>query len=246
MKTSLFFCSLIFLISTVNAQFIPTPSMQSDFKEIAKFSGRQNGYEAVQTYSSGNIKGSQFFFQGFTDGSVTTTNNEVLKGIYQFLFDKVRQEFFIISKSDKRDPPEVLLAEKSQVKSFTLLTDRDHLFVPARTYDPANTVDFYEVLEKDDSGYTLLKSIKTTFVKFDNRDIEKIKRGDFYDEFVDKITYYISYKSSKPQSISLKKRNMINAFPEAKKAAVQSFQEDHSQDDVNEQYLINLVQAVNK
>ena len=246
MKTPFFICSMLFIISAAQAQFNPTTSMQNDFKDIAHYRGRQNGYEAVQTYSSGNIKGSQFFYPGFADGSVTTTNNEVLSGIYQFLFDKVRQEFFIINKSDKRDPPEVLLAEKSQVKSFTLTTDRDHVFVPARNYDAANNTDFYEILDKNDSGFSLLKLTKTTFVKFDNRDMEKVKRGDMYDEFVDKTTYYISFKNGKLQQVTFKQKSLVSAFPVSKKEIIDDFFRNHNQDEVNEQALINFVDAINK
>ena len=191
-------------------------------------------------------KAPSFFYPVFQDGSVTTTNNERIANIYQFLFDKVRQELFIISKSDKRNPPEVLLAEKAQVKSFAIVSDREHVFVPARNYDPANITDFYELLKKDDSAYTLLKYTKTTFVKMDYKDMAKVKRGDFYDEFVDKVTYYVSFKSGKPHEISFKRKNIASAFQADKKPFIENYMNDHFNDDINEQYLINLVDTVNK
>ena len=168
----------------------------------------------------------------------------MLTGIYQFLFDRVRQELFITAKADKNPQPEVLLAEKQQVKSFSITTDREHTFVAARIYDPTNTNDFYEVLKKDDSGYTLLKLVKTTFMKMDYGDMQKVKRGDIYDEFIDKTNYYVSYRSGKPQEITFKKKNMAKAFQADKKAAVDYYTDTHG-NDVDENYLVNLVLSVN-
>lgn len=241
MKTLLSILSVLFVAATANAQ---TASIAANLKQAGLRAGNNGGYQTIQTYTSETVKGSQFFSPGFMDGSVTTINNETFTGIYQFLFDKVRQELFVIAKSDKKPQPEVLLAEKQQVKSFTINTDREHTFVAARNYDPTNTSDFFEVLKRDDSGYTLLKLVKTTFVKFDYRDMQKVKRGDINDEFVDKATYYISYKSGKPQEISLKKKNLAKAFQADKKAFVDNYTDSHG-DDVDEAYLMILVLAVN-
>jgi len=245
MKTPFLISCLLLSVVATQAQ---TGSVGASLSGITVVKGNNTGFQGVQSYNSAdnaNVKGSQFFDKEFQEGSVTTTNNERLTGLYKFLFDKVRQELFITSKSDTRPNPEVLLAEKQQIKSFTITTDRDHTFSAARNYDPTNTTDFYEVLQKDDSGYTLLKFVKTTFVKMDYRNMEKVKRGEFYDEFVDKVTYYVSYKSGKPQEISFKKKTMGNAFQADKKAAIDNYIDNHSNDDVNEQYLINLVNSAN-
>jgi hypothetical protein len=248
MKKLLFIVGLFFFFAPANAQYNPVTSMQNDFKDIATFSKqrKQSGFEGLQSYSSGDVKGSQFFFPAFADGSVTTTNNEVISTIYQFLFDKVRQELFIISKGDKKQPPEVLQADKDQIKSFTITTDKDHLFVPAHKYLPENITDFYEVLKKNDSAYTLLKYVKTTFVKNDTRDIAKMKRGDFYDEFVDESTYYISFKTGTPQQVKLKRSKIIDAFPASEKQVVEEYIKNHEDDKVDEQFLIALLVAINK
>jgi len=244
MKTLLSICCVLLLVPATYAQTGPA-SVGFNLKQASLRGGVNGGYQTIQTYSSENVKGSQFFYPGFKDGSVTTTNNERITGLYRFLFDKVRQELFITSNSDTRPEPEVLLAEKQQIRSFTITTDREHTFVAARVYDPANTNDFYEVLKKDDSGYSLLKLVKTTFVKMNMRDIEKVKSGDLSDEFVDKVTYYVSYRSGKPQEITFKKKNMANAFQADKKASIDNYVDNHFNDDVNENYLINLVASAN-
>ena len=224
-----------------------TEVMKGDFKLASANLGRTTGYGTFQSYSSGDVKGSQFFYPTWANGSVTTTNNEVISNNYKFLFDKVRHELFIIYKPGKEDPKEVLQAEKSQLKSFSINTDKDHVFAPGRVYGTENPTDFYEVLSKNDSGYTLLKYIKTSFVKFDTRDIEKVKRGDMYDEFVDKTTYYVAYKTANPQKIGAnKEKSVVGAFPTSKKAVVENYFNNHSQQDVNDDFLTKLVETVNQ
>ena len=248
MKTPIFISSLFFIISASHAQYNPVTSMQTNFKDIATFSKnkRQSGFESVQTYSNNDVRGSQFFYPSFENGSVTTLNNEVIANLYQFLFDKVRQELFIISRDDKRDPPEILLADKSQVKTFTITTNKDHVFVPAANYFPDNKNDFFEVLDKDDSAFTLLKYVKTTYVKMNSSDILRMRRGEMYDEFIDEVTYYLSFRNGKPQLVNLKQKSITNAFPAAKKEAVQDYFRTHGQEEYNEQFLINIVDAMNK
>ena len=220
--------------------------MKGDFKLAAANLGKTTGYGTFQSYSSGDVKGSQFFYPAWANGSVTTINNEVISNNYKFIFDRVRQELFIIYKPGKEDPKEVLQAEKSQLKSFTIITDKDHVFVHSFKYGTDNAGDFYEVLSKNDSGYTLLKHVKTSFVKFDPRDIQKVKRGDMNDEFVDKTTYYIAYKSANPQKVVFREKSIVSAFSTSKKAYVENYFNEHGQQDLNEDFLIRLVEVVNQ
>lgn len=76
--------------------------------------------------------------------------------------------------------------------------------------------------------------------------MEKVKRGDLYDEFVDKVTYLLSYKSGKPTEISFKRKNITNAFNADKRTFVDNYFNNHFNDEVNEQFLVNLVDAANK
>lgn len=237
---------LLCFISIAFCQYNPTTSMQDEFKQISGLKTRQSGFEGFQTYSSNEVRGSQFFYPTWANGSVTTINNEFISNNYQFLFDKVRQELFIIYKPGNTPAKEVLQAEKGQIKSFTINTDKEHKFLPGKMFNAENPDDYYEVLEKSDSGFTLLKFVKTTFVKFDSRDIMKVKRGDMYDEFVDNISYYISYKSAKPQLIGFKEKTILNVIPISKKSIVDDYFEIHSQDEHNDDFLVKIVMAINK
>jgi hypothetical protein len=212
-----------------------------DFSQNAGPGARDLGMhtEGIQTYSSGTVKGSQFFYPSWASGTVTTIKNEVISTNYSFLYDKVRQFLFIKWK----DSSAVILADKDQVTGFTLNTDKVHSFVSALKYDSSNKTDFFEILASEDKGYTLLKLIKSKFVKADVTDIQRMKDGENYDEFVDEISYYISYNRGIPQKITSEK-SIEKAFPLIKQK-VTDYYNQNSNDNDNEVFLTRLVQLLN-
>lgn len=251
MAYKIFITIFIFYTSfnLVQAQ-ITSPGMRAEFKQITSYGRRQSGFEGIQTYNSGNVKGSQFFYNDWTHGSVTTTNNEVISNNYLFLFDKVRQELFVyptdteqasVSSKDKK-PENTLVADKSQITSFTIITDHPHVFEQASIYDPAQKGNFFEVLAKG-SNYILLKSTKTTFEKHNMNDMEKVKQGEFNDEFLDHITYYIDH-NHKLVKVTLNENNLRKALKE-EKLTVDNFFNLHQNDELNEDLLINLINNLN-
>jgi hypothetical protein len=217
---------------------ITSVGMGNEFKQITNFGRRQTGFEGLQTYRSGNVKGSQFFNDNWSTGSVTTTNKEVFSANYLFIYDKVRQELFLKAK----DSDMVLLADKNQIYSFSILTDRMHNFQRAILYDPNQKDNFFEVLVQSDK-YILLKLIKTTFEKANPNDMEKVKQGNFDDEFVDHITYYL-YHNNKIQKINLNENSVRKALKDLQ-SKVDDFFNLHSNDEFTEQLLINLVIMIN-
>ena len=215
-------------------------AISDEFKDVSKFGVRQTGFEGIQTYNSGIVNGSQFFSPSWSGGTVTTTRNETFGKGYSFLFDKVRQELFMKYK----DSSVILLADKSQISSFTLHTDKDHSFVASASYDPSKKGDFFEVLAKSDTGWTLLKLIRTKFVKGDERDIEKQRLGEIYDSFEDAVTYYLSYKKGLPHQIPLKEKPLLKVLDRDKtKAGI--YLAAHKQDRIDEAFMRNLVEFIN-
>jgi hypothetical protein len=228
---------LLVLILSTSVVFSQVESAQigAEFKEVTK----SEGLGGIETYSSGTVKGSQFFSPSWTTGSVTTIHNEVIFKNYSFLYDKVRQQLFIKWK----DSSAVLLAQKDQITGFTLNTDKVHSFVSASTYDPSNTTDFFEVLTSNSKGYTLLKLTKAKFQKADPTDIQRVKDGDNYDEFIDEVSYYISYNNGPAQKITNQK-SIEKAFP-----AIKQQTEDYYNQNIganrNDTFLTGFVQSLN-
>jgi hypothetical protein len=211
MKKIFIFPLMIAMGQYSHAQIV-SADMGDEFKEMAKFSSRQTGFEGIQTYSSGIVNGSQFFSPSWSTGSVTTLSGETIGKNYFFLFDKVRQLLFMKWK----DSAVVLLVDGDQIRSFMLNTDREHYFVPTSDYDSSIKGRFFEVLANQDNGYTLLKFIKTKFVKADERDIEKQRLGDIYDAFLDETSYFLSYRKAVPEQILLKEKNIKKVLVRAK------------------------------
>lgn len=238
MKPAFLLFSALLSYSVVHSQIV-NDEMAQDFKDISKFGSRGSGFEGFQTYHSGKVEGSQFFCPDWTTGTVTTINKQQFGSHYLFLYDKVRQELFIKLK----DSPIVLQADKDQIGSFTLNTDRAHTFVPAGTIDPSNNGNFFEVLVKNDKGYSLFKLIKTKFVKADERDMEKQSLGEVFDSYQDQITYYLM-SDGKVQTVSLRKNNILKALAPVKNKVSEYF-DMHSDSDIDEGLLIGAIQYIN-
>ena len=238
MKPAILLIAAVFSSAVTYSQVV-ADDMGDEFKEISKFGSRQSGFEGIQTYHSGTVEGNQFFSAGWSTGTVTTLSNEHFGRNYLFLYDKVRQELFLKWK----DSSIVLLADKAMIAAFSLNTDRTHNFVAAGQYDPSNKGNFFEVLVKDDSGYSLFKLIKTKFVKADERDMEKQKLGDIYDTFVDDITYYI-IKDGIVKAIALRKNSILKALPAVRDQASRYF-DQHADHAIDEALLIGVIQSLN-
>ncbi len=239
MKRCCLFMSLVMLANAAFAQ-IENSVMADEFKEVSKFGSRQSGFEGIQTYSSGIVNGNQFFSSSWCEGTVSTNFNETFGKNYSFLFDKVRQELFMKWK----DTAVILLADKKQISSFTLNTDRVHYFMAGSKFDPALTEIFFEVLVGNEKKYTLLKQVKTKFVKADNRDMEKIKLGENYDSFVDEVTYYL-FCNHFLQQVSLKAKS-IKKISSVDQNKINTYFFNHPDNKVDENFIMKLVQFLNE
>lgn len=233
-----FFLAFYILVfyNTVMSQATTGSSMQKDFDMISNLGKAQTGYESFQTYTSGAVDGSQFLPDNWCNGSVTTVNNEVINK-YLFIYDKVKQNLYIKTK----DSNLVVLADKSQISSFILQADKTYSFAKASVYDPSLADGFLEILVS--GNYTLLKTINTTFEKADPSDLERARLGNHNDAFVDHNTYYIYY-DHKLQKIKLTENSLRKTIGSSD-LKLNDFLNAHQQDNIDEDYLINLVTSLN-
>src|SRR3954452_3626550 len=93
---------LLFIITPISLSTIAQESsvgLRNEFSQISKYTyGRQSGFEGLQSFSSKQVRGSQFYFPSWSGGSLTVDSNEVTASNYLFLYDKVRQELFMQPK----------------------------------------------------------------------------------------------------------------------------------------------------
>ncbi len=228
---------LLCILSLKNYGQVSTFGMGKEFKSITGFGRIQTGFEGLQTYHSGNVNGNQFSTETWSLGSVTTMDKQVISD-YLFLYDKVRQELFLKAK----DTDLVVLADKNQITSFTINSDKPHTYYHAELYDQQQAGSFFEQLVQNNK-YTLLKLTKTTFEKANLNDMEKVKQGIFNDAFIDYITYYI-YSNNKAEKVALNQHS-INRTLKDSRTKTDDFFTLHQNDEVNEQLLISLINYVN-
>src|SRR5450631_2585751 len=93
MRYPIYFGLFLLFTSTVYAQNGTTGiAMGQEFSELAAHGGLSGkGFAAFQSYSSTDVRGSQFFFPDWTSGELVTNRKEVFNTGLQFLYDKVRQ-----------------------------------------------------------------------------------------------------------------------------------------------------------
>jgi len=237
MKKIILAVTLLSINSTVISQTTTGVSMGKDFGMISNLGKAQTGFESFQTYSSKDVKGSQFFSYTWCSGSVTTITNTIISKNYLFLYDKVGQNLYIKPK----DSTLIVLADKSQISSFTLNTDKEHQFVKATLYNPSSHESFFEVLAS--GNYTLLKSLQTIFEKANPNDIERARSGDHSDAFVDHYKYFIFYNNSL-QEIKLNE-NSLRKNIKNNDSKINLFLSSHQDDNINDDFLVSLFKELN-
>lgn len=239
MKYYVLLLAIFLSAKTSISQTSTSVSMSHEFSSLAKTG--VGGTSAFQTYSSTQVDGSQFFLPDWQKGEVVTNNKEIFNNGLLFIYDKVRQELFI----RKKDSSLILLGNKEDIKSFTLKDgDKEFYFVNSVAYTRVNPEVFYQVLVDNSSKLTLLKYIKTSFVKADQTDMMKQRQGDVYDAYVDKYTYYIVNEKGEMQSIQLKSKSFKKVLGDQNNN-YGTYMNNHPEP-INEEYLINMVKQLNR
>lgn len=218
--------------------------MGGDFNQVASASKRGGNHTDagfLQTYSSNQIDGSQFYFPDWKKGAIITNSNNVFDQDLLLVYDKVRQELFIRQK----DSSLILTGNKEEIKSFTLKNEGNTFtFVNSSLYSELKPEIFYQVLVSDSARFTLLKYNNTKFVKADKTDMMRQKEGNVYDAFVDDYTYYIVKGKGAPVLVQLKTKAVRKVFTDMG-VNPDKYMNDHYSP-IDEDYLVGMVTELNK
>jgi len=164
--------------------------------------------------------------------------DNVISNLLLLMFDKINHDLYFKPKN----ATEILLADKNQVKKFVINTDGySATFVRGSQIPGAEPDKFYVLLTGDSSGYVLYKIIKTRFIKANKQDLERIKKGDFDDEYRDEFSYYILSSNNPIKQIKLNIKSILSLLP-TESVKVKAYKDQYDQYDVNEKFIKGLIE----
>ncbi len=227
--------STCFFVCVQLAQAQSSMGMENDLKRITSGNGSSI---AINTFTNSAIKGSRYFFDDWTSGSVTSVSGENYALNYVFNFDKVNQDVY--AKDNKNGI--VVLLDKTKIKTFKMGAVA---FVNSATLKNAARDVFYQILVEDTTKVSLYKFTATRFVKADATNIMNARTGNFTSEYVDDVSYYVSMKNGELKKSGLSEKNIRKALKE-KADKVDTYLTMNSTKDVDESFLTDLVRYVNE
>jgi hypothetical protein len=231
----------VFLICSMTAFSQAGINPQSTSQEFATMVQRHSSTSTIQSFSSGQMDGSQFFLPEWQRGEVVMNDNEVFSSGLLFIYDKVRQELFIRQK----DSSFLLQANKDDINRFNLRADgRQYNFVNSARFSESRPAVYYQVLVEDSAGLSFFKFTKANFEAADRTDMMKMREGAVLDAYVDKITYYIVKGRSEPKPVQLKMKSVKQVMGELG-VDTEAYIKSHP-GSVNEDWLAEMVRQLNQ
>lgn len=234
MRILLMFLSVVVFNSSF-AQ-VSNVEMRGDFSDASRL-GRLQGAESLPQYSSNNVKGSRYLTETWAPGTIVPVKGNTVEGLF-VMFDKQDQNIYI----KKKDADQIILLDNNQVKSFSI---NNQFFISGALLNGGEKDLFYEKLAGNDKQISLYKVTKTKYVKADKTDPERIKKGDFDDEFKDDITYYIKNGDLPLQKVRLREKDFVKALPNEEKK-IKAYLNMRSIDVTNDQEVSELINFLNQ
>ena len=236
MKILLGIATCFLLAYTTKAQNVV--ATQDDFKYLSLHNLNVNT-STITAFSSNNVKGSQYLFDQWTPGSVTTLDNTTFSNNYTFNFDKLNQNLYANSANQGNL---CVLLDKTQIRHFTL---GNQTYYNGKLLDPTGKDVFYQVLVLDTTKFSLYKLNITKFMKADYTDVSKVRSGNVSNEYVDNFTYYISATKGELKKVNLTEHNIRKVLKDQEKK-LDAFFNMNPNNEVDESLLVLLVSFLNQ
>jgi hypothetical protein len=181
-----------------------------------------------------------FFSKDWVKGSVTTTDNQTYSEGLVFMFDKVGHQLYF----KKADSATIMEADMSKVSLFSLVTDKQHIFIKGELVNKDFSGEIFEMLVLDEKKFSLLKSIINVYQQPSGSSAAKaMTQTETPGKYVDKPVYYM-YANNSLQQIELKKKSFFKALGSDELKAEAYTQNHH--DNFNEEYAVNLLTYLNQ
>ena len=91
---------------------------------------------------NGEHEGNPYFSKDWVKGSVKTTDNQEFSNRLLFIYDKIAGNLYF----KNQDSTTIMEADKSKISSFTLITDKPHVFMQGGAFSTDYAGKFIEVL----------------------------------------------------------------------------------------------------
>jgi hypothetical protein len=217
-------------------------SLENALKEMSvkTASGSQSTGTMVSFTFKDETRGTRYLFPNWVKGSVIDSGSRLFNNpAFLFNFDKMNHGLLLTT--DKKDVSEI---EKVDIKSFTLIDNQGVSLVFVRI--PIINPDvFFQPIGENTGDYAAYKLTVTKFVKANFKSDGMVETGKNYDEYVDNTEYYIVYNGGKEfKKVELTRKSLKKAFADNPKATAYFTQ--YKSDEVNENYLNNLMRALNQ
>jgi len=188
----------------------------------------------------GDLHGSRFLTESWMHGYALSYSDSLIQNNeYFFNYEKTMSDLLF-----SRDQHAVFLADKQEVKSFILIDDnfQTYVFEAVPAIDPKH----YSIVLSTGDNYKVYKLLTCTFVKANFTTNGITSSGNNYDEYVDESAYYLlNVKTKQLQKIALKSKAIKQALA-AEADKLKAFNTEHGDDDINEAYLKDLGDYLNK
>jgi len=207
------------------------------------------GFGALNTITSGvmlpviehkeETRGSRYLLNRFAKGLIVDHQDHVINDPGMLLnYDKIDGQLMIA-----KDGKNYLEVDKEKVAAFALKTeDSSYVFLNV----PILSKENYFLLIANGTKYSAYKSVRTKFVKSNYTSNGLVETGNNYDEYVDKQTYYwVDQKNEKAGIFELKKKSIKEAFA-SEAAKVDAYFSLHKHEDVDENFVKNLISYLNR
>ncbi|HET9055657.1 MAG TPA: hypothetical protein VFN30_02300 [Chitinophagaceae bacterium] len=243
MKKNIFIVFIIIYLTTkAQEQNVNLLSVQNDIQNyFAAGTQKTIAVSALTIFSTKeNTVGSRYFFNKWVTGKLINTKNGAVNcNGYFFDYDKIAHK--IVATLDKNI---VIELEDSSIQVLELFPDSLNQPIVFEKV-PLIGNHFLIRIAKPGNKYTLYKSVNTKFKKADYQTNGLIATGKNYDEFVDKAEYFVVMPGKNTfEKVSLSYKSIKKVFKEDKESC-ERFTSLHGNDNLNEAYLIKLVNYLN-
>ena len=214
-------------------------ALANSINEMTKLGYVHSTGSLLSFSSKEDTKGSRYLYSSWVKGTVTDSAGKVYDNKdFFYNFDKITNSLYLTS-----DKKEVIQLDQGNISKFSLTSPEGKTTSYVKIASVKPDV-FFEVLVDNASGYSLYKLVTTKFTKANFHSDGLTESGKNYDEYADDDSYYIALPGAKEyKPVTLTKKSIKKSVGENPKA--ESYVSEHKYDNVDEHFMLELVQAMN-